>query len=509
MAEEGIYHSPGLTAPAVEDLRKLNQEMKFRCTEEEIQGMAKVMGELTANFQRVSEIPDPSIPRVRYPRTPGHRPTPEENPYNAWAWRCDIRGAAEGKLSGRTVGIKDNIAVAGVPMRNGSKLLENYVPEFDATVVTRILDAGGRIVGKTTTEDLCYSGSSVTSSDGPVTNPRDQTRIAGGSSAGSGAVVAAGLADLAVGGDQGGSVRIPASFMGIVGFKPTFGLVPATGTMGMEPTLDHVGPMARTVTDCALLLEVIAGYDGGRDARQIPNMSVPEYSKLVDVSVAGKKVGLLKEGFDVCTEEAVKTVVRQAASRLTQAGITLREASVPMHKDGFYGTYQCMFKNSGVGLFNKGFYPTSLQEAFFRGYTTHPHDTPPAVKFLAMVAEYIDRLYGNKFYGKGHNLVLELTRQFDEALEEFDVLILPTLPYTATKLPTPDWSFEGLYHSLYSMVSNTLSFDSTGHPALSINAGFVPTPEGTQLPVGMMIVGKKFDEVTVLQVARAFEKLSE
>nr|KAG5700741.1 hypothetical protein BaRGS_029106 [Batillaria attramentaria] len=461
--------------------------------------LSEVMGELTANFQRVSEIPDPSIPRVRYPRTPGHRPTPEENPYNAWAWRCDIRGAAEGKLSGRTVGIKDNIAVAGVPMRNGSKLLENYVPEFDATVVTKILDAGNFTLHVDFVLLLTLGKSvSLMSRQRPL--------------------VAAGLADLAVGGDQGGSVRIPASFMGIVGFKPTFGLVPATGTMGMEPTLDHVGPMARTVTDCALLLEVIAGYDGGRDARQIPNMSVPEYSKLVDVSVAGKKVGLLKEGFDVCTEEAVKTVVRQAASRLTQAGITLREASVPMHKDGpaiysvcsgFYGTYQCMFKNSGVGLFNKGFYPTSLQEAFFRGYTTHPHDTPPAVKFLAMVAEYIDRLYGNKFYGKGHNLVLELTRQFDEALEEFDVLILPTLPYTATKLPTPDWSFEGLYRSLYSMVSNTLSFDSTGHPALSINAGFVPTPEGTQLPVGMMIVGKKFDEVTVLQVARAFEKLSE
>lgn len=516
-ASKGVYRAPGLTGPTLDDFRQLNREMRFRCNEDEIQAMGKLMGDLTVVYQRVSEMPDPSIGRiVQYPRTPGSRPAPEDNPHNAWAWKCDIAGALSGKLSGKTVAIKDNVAVAGVPMRNGTKILQNYVPEFDATIITRILDAGGRIVGKTTTEDLCYSGSSVTSCDGPVTNPRDVTRIAGGSSCGSAALVAADLVDMATGGDQGGSIRIPSSFTGIVGLKPTFGLVPYTGIMGLEPSVDHVGPMAASVTDCALLLEVMAGYDEGRDSRQPPNMSVLEYSKLLDVSMCGKKVGLLTEGFDLCVEDAVRDIVKKAAAKLTQVGMTVQDTSIPMHKDGLdmymvssgmFGSYQCLTRGNGVSLFHKGFYPVSLQQTFFRGMTAQPHDVPLAVKFDAMFTEHITRLYGNAFYGKGHNLVLELCRQYDAALGKVDVLILPTLPHVAPKLPPPDVSFEALYGNLDSMMANVVQFNSTGHPALSINAGFVTSADGKQLPVGMMIVGKRFDDLTVLQVARAVEKL--
>nr|KAG5700740.1 hypothetical protein BaRGS_029105 [Batillaria attramentaria] len=298
MTRAGSYHAPALSGPQVDDFRRLNQEMKFRCTEEELQGMA-----------------------------------------------------TEGKLSGRTVGIKDNTAVAGVPMRNGGKLLENYVPEFDATVVSRILDAGASAI---------------------------------------------------------------------------------------EPTVDHLGPMTRTVTDCALLLEVIAGYDDGRDPRQFPNMAVPEYSRLIDGNVSGKKVGLLKEGFDNCTEDIVKTI------------------------------------------------------------------------FYSMYGEYMTQLYGhgNKFYAKANNLVVELTRQYDAALQKFDVIVMPTLPYVATKIPPADIGFGDYHHHTLSMTSNTMPFNSTGHPAITVNAGFAPTDDGKQLPVGLMIVGKKFDDVTVLQVARAVEKLA-
>ncbi|KAK7488407.1 hypothetical protein BaRGS_00020381 [Batillaria attramentaria] len=453
MEGKGLYRAPALSGPQLEDFRRLNEELSFRCSEEELQGMAKIMEGVTAAYQRVSEFPDTSLPVVRYPRTPGYRPGPDDNPYNAWAWRCDIRGAAEGKLSGRTVGIKDNTAVAGVPMRCGSKILENYVPEFDATVVTRILDAGGHIVGKTSLEDMCISGSSVTSSDGPVRNPTDETRSAGGSSSGSAALVAAGLVDFAVGGDQGGSIRIPASFTGIVGLKPTYGLVPYTGAWAGEPTVDHLGPMARTVADCALLLEVMAGYDDGRDPRQYPGITPPEYSKLINNDTSGKKVGMLQEGFEVCKEDSVPRIVRGVLNTMSKAGLSVSELSIPLHKDGCaiwtasagQAVYHCMLNDGGVGYYSKGFYPMSLQETTRRGVTSRPHDIPPLVKCFSLYGEYMTQLYGhgNKFYAKANNLVMELTRQYDAALQKFDVIVMPTLPYVAQKLPAAGCSMYG------------------------------------------------------------------
>ncbi len=163
--------------------------------------------------------------------------------------------------------IKDNVCVAGVPMMNGSATLEGYVPEVDATIVTRTLDAGATIVGKAVCEDLCFSGGSHTAATGPVLNPRAPGRSAGGSSCGSAALLAAGEVDLAIGGDQGGSIRMPAGWCGVVGHKPTYGLVPYTGVFPIELTLDHTGPMAATVADVALYLEVLAGADG-LDPRQ-------------------------------------------------------------------------------------------------------------------------------------------------------------------------------------------------------------------------------------------------
>lgn len=479
--------------------------------------MTKITEATTAAYQRVSELPDPQIlPVVKYPRTPGYRPRPEDNPYNAWAWRCDIPGAPFGKLAGRKVAVKDNVAVAGVPMRNGTKILHSYVPEFDATIVTRILDAGGHIVGKTSVEDMCFSGSSVTSSDGPVRNPKDETRITGGSSSGSGALVSAGLVDMAIGGDQGGSIRIPSSFTGIVGLKPTYGLVPYTGASAIDPTVDHLGPMARNVADCALLLEVIAGYDEGRDPRQIPNIQVPEYSKLLNQSVGRMKAGLLKEGFDICTDDRVKSLVRQVAQRLAEhEGISVSDTSVPLHSDGGavwmvcagQGAYHCMIRDGGAGYFSKGFYPVSLTESTLHGVASAPHDVQPLVKFYSMYAEFMTQVYGqgNKFYGKANNLVMEMTRQYDAALQEFDVIIMPTMPYLATKIPPADVSFTDFNHHCLSMAANTMPLNLTGHPAISVPVGLLPAEDGAQLPVGLMIVGRKFDDVTVLQMAHAVE----
>jgi amidase len=186
---------------------------------------------------------DEALPQVRYPRTPGYQPTGDENKYNAWYRKTNIPGAATGKLKGKTVAIKDNVCVAGVPMMNGASTLEGYVPEIDATVVTRLLDAGATVSGKAHCEYFCFSGGSHTSAHGPVVNPRKPGYSAGGSSSGSAALLATGEVDLAIGGDQGGSIRMPSSYCGVYGMKPTHGLVPYTGIMPIELTLDHTGPM--------------------------------------------------------------------------------------------------------------------------------------------------------------------------------------------------------------------------------------------------------------------------
>ena len=223
-------------------------------------------------------MPCPTTCRaVKYPRTPGYRPTGDENKHNAWYVKTTVEGAARGKLKGKTVVLKDNIMLAGVPMMNGASTLEGYVPDIDATVVQRILDAGGTIVGKAHCENFCLSGGSHTNATGPVHNPHKMGYSAGGSSSGSAVLVALGEVDMALGGDQGGSIRMPSSFCGIYGMKPTHGLVPYTGIMPIEIYVDHTGPMTATVADNALLLEVLAGPDG-YDSRQI-NVKTHPYTK--------------------------------------------------------------------------------------------------------------------------------------------------------------------------------------------------------------------------------------
>jgi amidase len=233
------------------------------------------------------------LPPVKYPRLPGYRPTGEENRYGAWYVKTTIAGAPGGKLEGKRVAIKDNVCVAGVPMMNGASTLEGYVPDVDATIVTRILDAGGTIVGKAVCEYFCFSGGSHTSASGPVHNPHRHGHSAGGSSSGSAALVAAGEVDMAIGGDQGGSIRIPSSFCGIYGMKPTHGLVPYTGVMPIELTIDHTGPMTATVADNALLLEVLAGPDG-LDPRQ-QGVPADDYASALGRGAAGLRIAVVPD----------------------------------------------------------------------------------------------------------------------------------------------------------------------------------------------------------------------
>src|SRR6266487_4417962 len=309
--------------PGPDDLAAIAREFHFSIPEERMTTVQALIEGFIAPYDRLDQLDEP-IQAPRWPRDGGAAPRPEENQLGAWAWKVTIPGAADGPLAGRTIAIKDNIAVAGVPMRNGTVLLEGYTPDEDATVVERVLDAGATILGKSVCESLCFSGGSHTADSGPVRNPYDPTRSAGGSSSGSAALVAAGEVDLAIGGDQGGSIRMPSCWCGIYGMKPTHGLVPYTGVMPIEATIDHTGPMTATVADNALLLEVVAGPDG-LDPRQY-SVRVDKYTTGLGRGVAGLRIGVVTEGFGwPSSEPDVDAKVREGAERLRALGATVEE----------------------------------------------------------------------------------------------------------------------------------------------------------------------------------------
>ncbi len=493
--------------PTVEQLDAIALEYGFDLSDAELQAYQRLLAGELASYARLDELVEPNLP-VRYPRTPGHRARPEENALNAWYWRCSIRGAEKGLLAGKRIAIKDNVCVAGVPMMNGSATLEGYVPEVDATVVTRILDAGGEIAGKAVCEHLCFSGSSYTSDTGPVHNPHDPARSAGGSSSGSTALVVAGEVDMAIGGDQGGSIRIPSAWCGAYGLKPTYGLVPYTGAFPIELTLDHLGPIAATVRDVALLLEATAGEDG-LDPRQ-RDVRTEGYVDALERGAAGLRIGVVREGFGLdSSEPEVDDAVRAAAERFTEAGTTVREVSVPMHRDGVHirraisneGATTLMIRGNALGTNWKGHYVTSLLDAFARGRRARADDLHETVKMTVLLGQYLQDAYHGRYYAKAQNLARTLTAAYDAALEEVDLLLMPTMPRTAAPLPAPEASVEERYR-LGAPIENTAPFDVTGHPAIN-----VPCARAEGLPVGLMLIGRRWEDATVLRAAHAFEQL--
>ena len=253
--------------------------------------------------------------------------------------KTDIHGAPKGKLKGKTVAVKDNVCVAGVPMMNGSSTLEGYVPNIDATIVTRLLDAGATIKGKAHCECFCLSGGSHTGALGPVHNPHKRGYSAGGSSSGSGALVAAGEVDLAIGGDQGGSIRMPASFCGIYGMKPTHGLVPYTGVMPIESTIDHTGPITATVADNALHAGSISrpGRARSRGNMRRRSETIRRRSKR---GAKGLKIGIVKEGFGHANSEKDVDAKRARSSQALQGARRER-------RGGLYPGCTCLRRRSG------------------------------------------------------------------------------------------------------------------------------------------------------------------
>ena len=468
-----------------------------------------------------------------FPRSVGYRPKPEENTHNAWFipvssvsrlrmkwkwcryWKCSVKGRGSGILAGKRVAVKDNVMVAGVPAMNGSKALEGFVPRTDATIVTRILRCGGEIVGKSTCEDLCLSGGSYVTTYGPVRNPVNKDYSAGGSSSGSGVLVGLGEVDLAIGGDQGGSIRIPASACGIVGLKPTWGLVPFTGVMPIETTIDHAGPMARSVADCALFLEAIAGFDDNRDSRQPScGFSCPKYSEEIKKPLgSGLRLGLLKEGFAACTPE-VLAVANAAvdALRASNRFAAIDQVSVPTHDDGAHiwsvialqGTPAQMMNGAMSGMGQSGDLSWEVSEKLWQGLQAHGPALSHNVKFINMLGTYVHENYGPAIYAKAQKLALALRRKYDEVLRNYDAILMPTLPELPCKLPDKDTPLPDAIGNSLAPIKNTENFDFTHHPALTLNAGFSKAP---RLPVGLMLVGKHWMEAELLRISAAVEDI--
>jgi amidase len=496
--------------PSVDDLARNARGLGLELSASDLESFRQLLQPSVLAYARLDQLEEPA-PLVKYPRDNGRRPAPEQNPLNGWYWRCEIRGANSGLLKDKTFAVKDNVPVAGIPMMNGTALLEGFVPDIDATIVTRILDAGGTILGKAVCESLCFSGGSHTSDNGPVKNPYDSSRSTGGSSSGSGALVATGAVDMAIGGDQGGSIRIPSSWCGIYGLKPTYGLVPYTGAFPIELTLDHLGPMARSAADCALMLEAIAGPDG-LDPRQRPDLTGQPYSKLLTGESRGLRLAILREGFGIpgSSEKDVDDCVTGAARSFEKLGAQISEVSVPWHHDGSAlwtaigceGALTTMLEGSGFGNNWKGYYPVAMLDALARGLADRPARLSETAKMLLMLGRYMREQYHGRYYAKARNLARSLTAAYDAALKDADLLVMPTTPMKATPLPSAGCSREEYVDNATRMGANTGQFDVTGHPAMNVPCGI---SEG--LPVGMMLVGRLGEDATVLRAADAWQRV--
>jgi len=493
--------------PGPEQLADAADHYGLGLTDSDLQEFGPFVEGLLGSWSAVEELYADSKPDT--PSRSWERPDLADNPLNAWYVTSSITESDSGPLAGRTVAIKDNTMVAGLPMMNGSKTVEGFVASRDATVVTRLLAAGATIAGKAVCEDLCFSGGSHTARTGAVLNPWDRTRSAGGSSSGSAALVASGAVDMATGGDQGGSVRIPAAYSGIVGHKPTHGLVPYTGAFPIEATIDHLGPMTATVDDAALMLDVIAGPDG-LDPRQPAELVPDAYRDALGLGATGLRMGIVTEGFGhENSDPGVDETVRSAIETLAGAGLQAEEVSIPWHLHAARvwdviateGATAQMVDANAYGMNWKGLYDPELIEHYGRQWRARAAEFSETVKLVLLAGRYTTDTYMGRHYAMARNLAPRVRHAYDDALDRFDVLVMPTLPITASVIPDAGAPRAEIIGRALEMIANTAPFDVTGHPATSVPAGLV---DG--LPAGLMIVGRHFDDATCLRVAGALEE---
>ncbi|KAJ5708864.1 hypothetical protein N7493_010198 [Penicillium malachiteum] len=466
----------------------------------------------------IAALPDyqPVSDQTKYPRENVRRPDKDEQVLGqAWAHRFLIRGTPGGVLTGKSVSLKDVIAVAGVPQLMGSDIIPSWTPTTDATVVTRLLEAGANIHGTSTCENLCHSTSSYTSAQGVVENPHAAGYSAGGSTSGGAALVSAKLVDITIGGDQGGSIRVPASLCGCVGLKPTYGRVPYTGIASGDAMNDHVGPLARTTMEVAACLDVISGYDG-IDDRSLgsSNPGSTSFANTLEQGsrrLEGFRIGLLKEGFEHgAVASTVQQSVMTAAKKFEKLGATIEEISLPDHLHGpalwtiqqrIAGAQTLLGQNTG----RRGLCMTEMEQARLPWTDEGFQRAFPSTKNVIINGLYLMSQFPD-LYGKTVNIGRQVSDKYQALFEKYDAIVMPTTPVVAPRHGKRGLPVESLQPSM-GLTINTAIFNVTGHPAMSIPIGFVPAKDDEEimLPVGMQIVGGLWQEEKILQVGHAWE----
>ena len=417
-----------------------------------------------------------------------------------------IEGDADGPLAGTTVAVKDNISTAGVRTTCGSEMLADYVPPYSATVVDRLTEAGATVVGKTNMDEFGMGTTTETSAFGPTRNPADPERVPGGSSGGSAAAVAAGEADVALGSDTGGSVRCPAAFCGVVGIKPTYGLVSRYGLVAYANSLEQIGPIAGTVEEAAAVLDVIAGADPNdgttRELSDVEDVDpAAGYAAAADGDVDGLTAGAPTELFDGADERVVETV-EDALDDLAARGAETTEISLPSVEHAVQAYYVIAMSEAssnlarfdGVRYGHRADADGNWNETFAE---TREEGFGAEVKRRILLGTYaLSAGYHDKYYAKAQDARAWVRRDFEDAFADVDVIASPTMPVLPFELG------ESLDDPLrmYLADANTTPVNLANLPAISVPAG-----EADGLPVGLQLVGPKFDEATVIRAASAVE----
>jgi len=416
------------------------------------------------------------------------------------------RMAAEGKplpaLGGVPVGIKDVMVTRGVRTTAGSKILANYIPPYDCTAVARMEAAGAVVLGKMNCDEFAMGSSNENSAFHPVRNPRDLTRVPGGSSGGAAAAVAADMAVVTLGSDTGGSIRQPASFCGVVGLMPTYGRVSRNGLIAFASSLDHIGPLAKTVKDAAIVLRTIAGRDP-MDSTSA-DLPVPDYVAELAKPVRGLKLGVAKEYFGEGLDNAVGQAVEAAIDKLKRLGCEIVAVSLP-HTPYAIPTYYLvataeassnLARYDGVRYSYRAPEVKSLAEMYRR---SRDEGFGAEVKRRIMLGTYaLSAGYYDAYYLKAQRVRTLLVRDFEEAFTKVDAIVTPTSPTAAFRLG--EKSNDPL--AMYLADVYTVTADLAGIPGISVPCG--ETKE--KLPIGLQILGRHFDEATILRVAHAYEQ---
>lgn len=495
--------------PTPDQVVEIAAKEHLTLTPAEAVAYAEVLDDVFAAIDHLDELAAP-MPTLKHRlRDPGRVPTDAEDPFHAFTRRCHVPGASEGPLAGLTVGVKDNLAVAGIPITNSSRTL-SYTPTIDAVVVERLLDAGASVVGKTNLDDFSTSGTGESSWFGPARNAVDPTRSAGGSSGGSGAAVRSGAADIAIGVDEGGSARIPASFNGVVSIKATHGLVPSHGLTYMDHTLDSICPIAPTVALTARMLDVMSGHSD-RDPQWVRRSPEPTTAAAtLSDGVAGLTVGIVTEGSheELC-DRGVLDAFESACRRLEEAGATVVPVSIPLWADAwaietalFLHLAWLTVQTDGAGYSHLGEVDVERTHAFGLVRRLEADSFPPFLKTWLIGGRYLTEEYFSTYFAKAANLRRALTAEVDGVLNTVDLLVTPTTPQVAPVLLDRPAADAELLARGTTMVANTCVLNISGHPALAVPSGVDPE---TSMPTSIQIVAAHWADTLTFRAGQVIE----